>query len=65
MKKPIQHLVFLPLFLLGASCNIGIEPGEGGTIISASGDNNCVLARCEIDVTNGLKETFTASPSEG
>ncbi|MEM8941675.1 MAG: hypothetical protein AAGC91_05925 [Pseudomonadota bacterium] len=60
-------LTVLALLLALSACKVVLKVPEGGSIVSASGENSCSEGACTIDVgaANGLSDTFTAIPNEG
>lgn len=63
------RLATIPLVLvLLSTCKIIQDAGEGGNIVSRTGDHHCTAGHsCEIDVERGkeFSDTFTAVPSPG
>lgn len=48
-----------------ASCRLVVSTGEGGSIISASGQADCPDAQCTFEISEKVTETFTAVPDDG
>lgn len=61
---PLSVIAVLGLLLI-AGCRLVLTPGDGGTIVSASGLNDCDQTECIISNESGIEDTFTAVPNNG
>ena len=64
MKKVKLLAVCISLMML-ASCRIVQVVDEGGVIVSASGNHDCLEGTCILELSGEFEETFTGVPDPG
>ena len=64
MKRAKLLAVCISLLVL-ASCRIIQVVDEGGMIVSASGNNDCLEGTCILEISGEFEETFTGVPDPG
>ena len=64
-QRMLRLTAIIAAALLCTACKFTVLPTEGGKVLSASGNRDCVSVSCAFDAGSGLSETFTAQADQG